>query len=301
MPHSATVQVPATSANLGPGFDCLGLALNIYLRVSCRTADGGLRISATGLDAAGVSTGEDNLVYRAMRLLFDAAGKPAPALDIDIDNSIPLSRGLGSSAAAIVAGLVAANALCGKPFERRQLLDIGLPLEGHPDNLAPALFGGLRVSSMADGTVLTVPVALKNVPRIVLFIPDFVMSTSEARRVLPDSVPRADAIFNTCRSSLLVAALAAGDLSVLRWAMEDRLHQPYRGAIFPALPKLLEAALEAGAAGAAMSGAGSTVVALCDHDPAPITSALERAAAAEGLGGRGVTAEIDVDGAYLSS
>jgi homoserine kinase len=134
-----------------------------------------------------------------------------------------------------------------------------------------------------------------------LFIPDFVMSTSEARRVLPDSVPRADAIFNTCRSSLLVAALAAGDLSVLRWAMEDRLHQPYRGAIFPALPKLLEAALEAGAAGAAMSGAGSTVVALCDHDPSPITSALERAAAAEGLGGRGVTAEIDVDGAYLSS
>ena len=272
------------------------MALSVYLQVSCQAGGDGLRIVANepeiGLD-------ESNLVYRAMHLVYKTAGKQVPGLELGIDNAIPLSRGLGSSAAAISAGLVLANALLGKPFDRRRLLAIGLPLEGHTDNLAPALFGGLRVSSLAGGEVLTVPVSLARPPGIALFIPDFAMATDEARRVLPDAVPRSDAVFNTGRSSLLVAALAAGDFSVLRWAMDDRLHQPYRSAIFPALPKLIEAALQSGAAGAAMSGAGSTVIAFCEGDAAPVAEALQQAGAALGVPGRAVTALIDLNGASL--
>jgi homoserine kinase len=297
-PLTATVQVPATSANLGPGFDCLGLALTIYLRVSCQTSSEGLRISANDPD---IATDASNLVFRAMEAVFRAAGEPTAEVELRIDNSIPLSRGLGSSSAAIIAGVMLANTVLGEPFDRSRLLDLALPLEGHPDNIAPALFGGLVVSGLAEAGVLTVPVRLARAPRIVLFIPDFVMSTAAARRVLPDSVPRTDAIFNTCRSSLLVAALASGDFSVLRWAMDDRLHQPYRSAIFPALPKLIQAALEAGAAGCAMSGAGSTVIAFCDGDTEAVGAAFERAAQAAGLTGRSAAAEIAVEGAQLSS
>ncbi|HVA25812.1 MAG TPA: homoserine kinase [Chloroflexota bacterium] len=295
-PLAATVQVPATSANLGPGFDCLGLALNLYLRVSCQTGGDGLRIHASDPE---IATDAGNLVFRAIEAAFEAAGQPVPALELDIDNGIPLSRGLGSSSAAIIGGVALANALLGEPFDRDRLLEIALPLEGHPDNIAPALFGGLAVSSVDGDRVLAVPVRLRRPPRIVLFIPDFKMSTAEARRVLPDSVPRADAIFNTGRSSLLVAALAAGDFSVLRWAMDDRLHQPYRGAIFPALPKLIEAALEAGAAGCAMSGAGSTVIAFCEGDTKDVAAAFGRAASAAHLNGRSAMAEIDTRGARL--
>jgi homoserine kinase len=293
MPLAVTVKVPASSANLGPGFDCLGLALAIYLRASCREAGSELRITANEPE---IATDASNLIYKALSLVCEAAGKAVAAgLELGIDNAIPLSRGLGSSAAAIAAGLMLGNALCGSPFDKQRLLEIGLPLEGHPDNLAPALFGGLRVSSLAGDRVLSLPVSLPKPPGIALFVPDFPMSTAEARRVLPAEVPRADAIFNTCRSSLLVAALAAGDLSVLRWAMEDRLHQHYRSTIFRALPKLIDAALDAGAAGAALSGAGSTVIAFVDGDPAPVAQAM----AAAGVSGKPLTAEIDPDGARV--
>src|SRR5437660_1039390 len=155
MPLAVSVEVPATSANLGPGFDCLGLALTLYLRVSCQAGGAGLRI---GANEPQIALDESNLVYRAMRLVYEASGKRIPGLELHIDNAVPLSRGLGSSAAAIAAGLVLGNALLNEPFDRRRLLNIGLPLEGHPDNLAPALFGGLRVSSTADGQVLTLRV-----------------------------------------------------------------------------------------------------------------------------------------------
>jgi homoserine kinase len=298
MAPPVTVQVPATSANLGPGFDCLGLALNLFLRVSCQPSGGDLRISAND---SGISTGPDNLVYRAIQAVAHASGRPLAGLDIAIENGIPLSRGLGSSAAAITAGLMLGNELGRGRLDKRQLLDIGLPLEGHPDNLAPALFGGLCVSTVADGAVLSVPVKLTRAPSIVLFIPEFAMSTAEARSVLPDSVPRGDAVFNTGRAALLVAALAAGDFRLVRWAMDDRLHQPYRAALFPALPKLISAALEAGAAGAALSGAGSTVIALCETNADAIARALQSAAGGMGLAGSSATAQLDQEGARIIS
>jgi len=286
------VRVPASSANLGPGFDCLGLAVNLYLQVSCTTDAITLRIESSDPD---VSTGPDNLIYRALARVFEASGQAVPPVHLSIANGIPLSRGLGSSAAAIAAGLMLGNTLAGDAADKHGLLRLGLPLEGHPDNLAPALFGGLRVSSVVGEDVVSLPFALARAPRIVLFIPDFVMSTFEARRVLPESIPRADAVFNTCRTSLLLAALAAGDFPALRWAMEDRLHQPYRSAIFPALPSLIQAALAAGAAGAALSGAGSTVIAFCDGETDRIAAAFEHV----GVPGHSAVTEIDLEGAVF--
>ena len=286
------VQVPASSANLGPGFDCLGLAVNLHLTVRCEWSDSGLAITANEPDIPADGT---NVIVRAMAAVFGAAGRELPGLTLDVSNTIPLSRGLGSSAAAIAAGLVLANGLLSGRFSNAELLDIGLPLEGHPDNLAPALFGGLQVTSLADGKVLRMPVPMPTPPRLALFIPEKAMSTHAARQVLPDGVPRQDAVFNTGRSSLLVAALATGGYGVLRQAMEDRLHQPYRASIFPQLPRLIEAALAAGAAGAALSGAGSTVVALCEGDPAPAAAAM----AAVGVAGRPLTALVEMEGAHL--
>jgi homoserine kinase len=268
----------------------LGLALNTYLSVTCSTRPSGLAITANNPELA---TDGSNLIVRAMAALFEAAEQPLPGLELDIANDIPLARGLGSSAAAIVAGLLLANRLCGDRFDSRGLLRIGLPLEGHADNLAPALLGGLCISAAHDGDVLALKVTLRTPPGIALFIPDFAIPTSDARRVLPDRVPRVDAVFNAGRAALLVAALAQRDWSALRWAMEDRLHQPYREAIFPDLPRLIEAALDAGAAGAAMSGAGSTIIALCSGDPAPVAAALENA----GVPGRSAIARIDTKGA----
>ncbi|SRR5581483_10220345 len=296
--HKATARVPGSSANLGPGFDCLGLALDLYLRVECQVTGGKLAIEVPDAQRAEIALNAENLVYRAMRLVFEAVHASVPGLHLSIDSGIPLSRGLGSSAAAIAAGLVLANALAGDPLDRHALLNLGIGLEGHPDNLAPALFGGLQVSSLVDGRALTLPAEIKHPPRIVLFVPDFVMSTAEARRVLPERVSRADAVFNTGRAALLIAALAAGDLAALRWAMEDRLHQPYRGAIFPALPRLIEAALHGGAAGAALSGAGSTVLAFCER-PEPVAAAMASAAESLGLPGRSIEARIDFDGARV--
>jgi homoserine kinase len=290
--------VPATSANLGPGFDCLGLALDIYLRVRCAVAGSGLRITAGD---ASISTGDDNLIYQAMLAVYSAAGAAPPAgLSFDIDNAIPLSRGLGSSSAAIVAGLLQADAVMGTGLSRSRLLEVGLPLEGHPDNLAPALFGGLVTSAVGPDGVLVQQVPLPRPPRVALFIPERAMSTAEARRVLPATYSRADAVFNAGRTGLLVAALAGGNLAPLRWAMEDRIHQPYRASLLPELPALVDAALAAGAAGAALSGAGSTVIALCAGDPAPIAEAMSAEAARLRLAGRAATASIHMAGALSS-
>jgi len=286
--------VPATSANLGPGFDCLGLALDLYLSVSCRVRPDGLAIMVS---EPSIETDERNLVYRAMAAVFASTSQPVPGLAIDIQADIPLARGLGSSSAAIIAGVMLANRILDEPYDRERLLQLALPLEGHPDNIAPAMFGGLVVSGLAGNLVLAERVSLARQPRVALFIPDTPMSTAEARRVLPASYSRADAVFNTGRSALLVAALASGDIHVLRQAMEDRLHQPYRAEIFPALPKLINAALEAGASGAALSGAGSTVIALCDGDPAPVAEAMARV----GEPGRAATAQIDLEGAQLTT
>jgi homoserine kinase len=222
--RQVTVRVPATTANLGPGFDCLGLALGLWNRLRLEGGPSGISVIGEGADV--LSRGEDNLVLRAASAVFREAGLPKPSLRLSCRNSIPLSRGLGSSAAAVVGGLVAANILCGEPLERATLLRVATALEGHPDNVAPALLGGCQIVVRDGDDLVTAGVRVPRWLRAVVFIPEVAMPTSEARAVLPPDVSRRDAVYNAGRVALLVNALATGKAEDLRVATQDALHQP---------------------------------------------------------------------------
>jgi homoserine kinase len=281
-----SVRVPATSANLGSGFDCLGIALEVYLDLEVETGAPALQVKLSGEGESHLPTGPGNLLVRSMAAVFKTQGKKLSPLLVRVHNDIPLARGLGSSAAATVAGLLAGNALLGNVLAKDELLELATQAEGHPDNVAPALFGGCVLCVDSDEGLTWTGVPVPDSLQAVLFVPDFPMATSEARAVLPVHVPRRDAIYNVGRAALLVAALASGQLELLGQAMEDRLHQPYRAKIFPAMPRLIEAARQAGAFGACLSGAGSSILALVGQNGPVVVQAMVRAAQAEGLLGR---------------
>lgn len=293
-----SVDAPASCGNLGSGFDALSLALDICLRARAEPAEV-VRVTTRGQGAGQVATGADNLIYQSVGKVYQATGGLAPALAIDCENPIPLSRGLGSSSAAISAGLLLGNALQGSPLSVDDLLVLGTEMEGHPDNVASCLLGGVQVCIEHRGRILHTCVPLGLQLQAVLFIPSFAMDTHQARRLLPQQVGLSDAVFNLGRSAMLVVALATGQRELVRAAMEDRLHQGPRSALFPAMPLLLEAALEAGAAGACLSGAGSTILALVDGDPAPVARALLASAQANGVEGETRTAAIRAAGARV--
>ncbi len=263
MPNDAvTIRVPATTANLGPGFDCLGMALSLWNTLRLAWADEP-SVRLHGLGADSLPRGADNLIHRSARRALDEAGHGGRSLSIEALQAIPLSRGLGSSSAAIVGGVYGANALLGHPLPPRRLLEIAAEIEGHPDNVAPALMGGLSIAlADDDGGVQAAPVPLPADLQCVVYIPDAPMPTDEARRVLPPEVPRADAVFNAGRAALLVAALALDRPEYLRLATQDRLHQPQRQGVFRQMKVIFDHALAAGAHGVFLSGAGSSVVAL---------------------------------------
>lgn len=294
-----TVRVPATSANLGPGFDCLALALDFYNTVTVELSDH-FAIAITGEGATRLSRGADNQVYRALVTVFERVGQPVPRLALRCHNEVPLGRGLGSSGAAVVAGVVAGNVLCGEPFSPHELLAIAAELEGHPDNAAAALFGGCQiVLEGSDGRLLTATVPLASELRLALLIPDHEMPTAQARAVLPAHVSRSDAVFNLARVALLVTALATGDLARLREATEDRLHQPPRRRLFPAMDAIFLAALDAGALGVCLSGSGPTVLAFARDDAMHIAEAMSRAAHQAGLRSSIRIASPSFEGAYV--
>jgi homoserine kinase len=251
LPQAVVVRAPATSANLGPGFDCLGLTLDLWNEVS----------AVAGMPQV---AGEENLMHRAARAVFDAVGAQYPGFELDCINRIPFARGLGSSSAAIACGILIANHCLGSPLTEAGLLDLATTLEGHPDNVVPCLLGGVRVATVADsGRVIQARVPLAVSLRAVVFIPEHNVPTAHARGLLPSRVTLADALFNVARASLLVAALASGQTEALAEATRDRLHQPYRLALFPSGATLLATAMQAGALGAFTSGAGPAVLALC--------------------------------------
>jgi homoserine kinase len=292
------VRVPATSANLGPGFDALGLALDLANTVRITTSDA-VQIRVQGEGAGELAESPANLTYRALALVAECAGASPPPVRLDCDNAIPLARGLGSSSAAIVAGLVAGNHLLGDPLTTADLLTLAVQIEGHPDNVTPALLGGVRACVHADHGVLQAAIPLARPLHAVLFIPDFPMATEAARRLLPRQVSLADAVFNVSRAALLVAALAAGDYALLREATRDRLHQPARAALFPSMPIFFQAALDAGAVGAFLSGAGSTLLALVDGPTDTVRAAFEHTAQHQDVAGRTVVAAVGVPGAEV--
>jgi homoserine kinase len=287
MRERVRVRVPATTANLGPGFDCLGMALELFNEVAAEVGHE-LEFSLEGYGAQTLPRDRRNLVYRGLAAVFERAGVRVPGLKIFARNDVPLARGLGSSAAAVVGGMVAGNLLLGEPLSREELLALGAGMEGHPDNVAPALFGGCQAVARNGEGFVRAPLPLPPGLLAVLFIPEFEMPTKKARVLLPPQVSREDAVFNLARVAFLVRALVTGELEYLRQGTRDRLHQPARQALFPAMGRLFEAALQVGAVGVFLSGAGSSILAFSDGEKkAPgIAQALERAAVGAGVAGR---------------
>jgi len=297
------VAAPATTANLGPGFDCLGLALDLWNRLDVLPASavgsGEPSVEVTGEGAGALPTGRDNLVYRAMAFLFNEADREMPSLALRCHNEIPLERGLGSSAAAIASGLVAANTLCGVAFSSRELLEMAATLEGHPDNVTAALFGGLQLVVSNDLQLYTAPINLPPEMHAVLFIPESKIATSDARAVLPAEISMADAVFNMGRTALLVAGMATNHPEYLDVATQDRLHQPYRQSLFPAMKLLFKAARDAGALGVFLSGSGSTVLALTQGREMTVGYEMAEAAKQAGVAGRLHITQPAVRGAHV--
>jgi homoserine kinase len=292
---SVRVRVPATSANLGAGFDALGLALALYNEVMADEADGTtVRIDGEGVGR--LATNDRNVVARAVRLAFEAAGRPFHGVALTCVNRIPTARGLGSSAAAWVGGLVAGNALLGTPLQRDALLDLAARAEGHPDNVAAALLGGLTVSCATAEGIRAVSLPVPPTLRWIVLVPDFSSATAEARGVLPSSVPRGDAVFNVQRVALLLAGLQAGRTDLLGVALDDRLHQPYRRRLFPWMPDVVAAARRAGALGCVLSGAGPSLLAAVADDDATTKVAQAMEEALRDVRIRAAARTLDVDG-----
>lgn len=269
--NEITVRVPATSANLGPGFDTLGLALCLYNTVTLRTNDNRVldeRVRISGEGAGLLATDESNLAYSSAQKLFALLGVRAD-FTLEMHNEIPLSRGLGSSAAACVGGLVAANEWAKKHFEqsasRDELLTLATRIEGHPDNAAACLLGGFVVSAQDENRAWAVKVPVQKWPHFAVWIPDEPLPTKEARAVVPTQLSREDAVFNISRAALLVAALSTGDEDALREALHDRIHQTQRAPLVRGYDDITQVAIENGALGATLSGAGSTILLWAPH------------------------------------
>ncbi len=257
--------VPATSANLGPGFDCMGLALPFGSRFRVQVApDGRSSYRMDGVESD--LPPERNLFLVAAQRMADVLHAELPALDVAVQSEIPLARGLGSSASAVVAGLKAVDHLFSARWDQSDFLRLATELEGHPDNVAPAIYGGLCVAVGGREGPICAPLPLHEPPSLVVAIPEFELSTAKARAALPAVVSLQDAVYNVGRAALLTAALVSGWRECLPEALSDRLHQPYREALIPGMPQVVAAAKAAGAWGVTLSGAGPTLLAWCRED-----------------------------------
>ena len=259
-----TVTVPATTANIGVGFDCLGAALSMsnefqFTKVNTNTK---LKITVEGEEAHQVGTGQNNLIYRSILYLYHKLEQIPPNLEIMVRLGVPLSRGLGSSATAIVGGLLGANSLAGNPFSTSQIMQMAIAIEGHPDNVVPALLGNCLLSVKEDERWQICSIAWHQDLIPVVAIPNFELSTKEARSVLPAEYSRSDAIFNISRMGLLIRGLETNNGEWLKTALADKLHQPYRQQLITGYQEVRQAAMTAGAYGMVISGAGPTLLAL---------------------------------------
>jgi len=275
------LRVPASSANLGPGFDALGLALGIYLECRFRPSrERSVRVS--GRDSAMISTGEDNLICQTVRQVSAETGRTLGPFALEIKNDIPLGKGLGSSAAALTAGVVIANDLLKLGWTPQRILEIAARLEGHPDNVAACVLGSI-VASAVDSCGIARAVRLELHPRfgVAVIVPDFPLPTVEARRVLPSMYSREDTIFNVQRSALLIAALTTGVSSAFPAALEDRLHQPYRFSLVPGLEEITKLRAP-GLLGCALSGAGPSVLAFYERGSEHVCESVRQIFAAHG-------------------
>lgn len=303
--RTVRVRVPGTSANCGPGFDTLGLACNLYNDLELTlTQEPGLSIDVSGEGAEFIPRDERNIVWQSVTYMLKKTGheRDFRGARIVMENRVPLSRGLGSSAAAIVAGLKAANVLLGNQLNRRELLQLATDIEGHPDNVAPAIYGGFTISTMTEGHAECFALQPRLKLVLVVAVPDFFLPTKEARAVLPATVERKDAIFNISRAAMLVAALCEGNEHFMAHAFDDALHQPYRAKLIPGMYDVFGAARRAGALGANLSGAGPCLIAYV-HKSLPtaerVGQAMQDAFLKHDVKSRILTLSLDTCGAQI--
>jgi homoserine kinase len=298
IPHQVQVRVPATTANLGSGFDILGLALQLYNSFTLTlTSVPGWQVQLR--PGVTLPTDSSNLVYRAARRLFEYVGHIPAGLHLALATDIPLARGLGSSSSAIVGGLVAANHLTGNTLDKEALLAMAIDIEGHPDNVTPALMGSLTLSYTAAAQHRYLRLAFPPELTIIVAIPDFELPTTQARAVLPTQVSRADAVFNCSRTALFIYAIQNQRYDLLATAMDDRLHQPYRAALVPGMTEAITTAYAAGALGVALSGAGPTLLAIAQERTTAVATALREAFQSRGIGCQICQLHVDTTGAIV--
>ncbi|MBP2642926.1 MAG: Homoserine kinase [Firmicutes bacterium] len=301
MVKSIKVRVPGTTANCGPGFDAVGIACSIYNEMTLTlTNDNKCSITITGEGASAIPCNDRNVAFHAVKLVLERINQEYSGVSINMHNNVPLARGLGSSATAIVAGLVVANAATGNQLTTDELFDMATDMEGHPDNVAPALFGGVTVSLMEGKK----PHYIRFMPafplKLVVAVPQFTLSTKQARQVLPQQVPFRDAVFNVSRSAALIGALTQGRIDILKYALADKLHQPYRQKLIPGMPEVLEAAIAEGAIGATLSGAGPCLIAYTQEErEKQIGDAMVNAFAGHNIQAYYIPLSIDTDGAKV--
>ncbi len=275
------VRIPASSANLGPGFDALGLALAIYLTCRFERADA-LSIRASGRDVGQISTGPDNLIWQTALAVAGDVGETLPPITLEIENDIPIGKGLGSSAAALTAGVVIADQLLGLRWKPHRILDEAAQIEGHPDNVAACVLGSIVAAAIdAGGVARAVRLELPSSYGVAVVVPDFVLPTAQARAVLPDCYSREDTLFNVQRSALLIAALATGTTSAFPAAFEDRLHQPYRYQLVPGLEEMVKLRAP-GLLGCALSGAGPSILVFYERGSEEVCDLVRQIFAARG-------------------
>jgi homoserine kinase len=298
-----TVKVPATSANLGPGFDALGLALDLWNEAEfIPTRDKKIAVTIEGEGSDKLPTDQTNAVVEAALQVYELAGKPCHGLRIHCINRVPLGSGLGSSSAALLTGMLGANALLGEPFSREQILKLAIETEGHPDNVAPAMLGGLVASIIHESHVLSLRLTLtdQHTPiHITVVFPDFDFPTKQARALLPKQIDRKDAIYNISRAVIVTEAFRLGDLDMLKEAMTDKLHQPYRIPLIPGAQAAMEAMKQAGASAVALSGAGPSLIAFSPQREPAIGKAGQQAFAEAGLQSRIFKLKINRKGAQV--
>ena len=295
------ITVPATTANMGSGFDCIGAALSLYNHFTFHPlseAGETLKISVTGTEADKVGTDESNLVYQSFEKFYQHIGKETPAVAIAIELGVPLARGLGSSATAIIGGLIGANELAGKPLNETEIMELAIAIEGHPDNVVPALLGNCQLS-VANGekwTICDIPWHQNIVP--VVAIPNFELSTEEARKVLPKQLSYGDAVFNISHLGLLLRGLETNNPEWLSIAMADKLHQPYRKQLIRGYDAVEKSAVAAGAYGMVISGAGPTLLALSDISSAEkVATAMADTWQQQGVEAQAMALKLDHQGA----
>ena len=302
MSVTVKVRVPGTTANCGPGFDAVGIACTIYNELELiLSQQGSLVIEIEGEGKGIIPTDEKNIVYQVIQAVFKKVGTTYQGIHIKMFNQIPLSRGLGSSAAAIVAGLFTANMATGNTLSKDELLDMATAIEGHPDNVAPAIFGGITISVIQGEHARYLRFVPPQKLSMVVAIPDFNLSTHAARSVLPQIVPFKDAVFNISRTALVIGALCQGEFHHLRYALEDKIHQPYRKHLIPGMQQVFDVAIDKGALGVAISGAGPCLIAFAQDHYDRIGAGMVQAFANNDIKARYLILDIDNEGAKIIS